>query len=75
MAKGQVPAAAAALTGAPAPPHMLEEGVRVRPLVLGGGRVIDVAKAVAAISGAKVVAIPTTLSGAPMTAIHRPGGC
>jgi len=44
----------------------------VRPLVaLGGGRVIDVAKAIAAISGADVVAIPTTLSGAPMTAIHR----
>ncbi|HEX5982699.1 MAG TPA: iron-containing alcohol dehydrogenase [Solirubrobacterales bacterium] len=44
----------------------------MRPLVaLGGGRVVDVAKAVAAISGADVVAIPTTLSGAPMTAIHR----
>jgi alcohol dehydrogenase class IV len=42
------------------------------PLVaLGGGRVIDVAKAVAAVSGAEVIAIPTTLSGAPMTAIHR----
>jgi alcohol dehydrogenase class IV len=46
--------------------------VRVRPLVaLGGGRVIDVAKAIASVSGAKVAAIPTTLSGAPMTAIHR----
>jgi len=44
----------------------------VRPLVaFGGGRVVDVAKAVAAVSGADVVAIPTTLSGAPMTAIHR----
>ena len=44
----------------------------MRPLVaLGGGRVIDVAKAIAAISGARVAAIPTTLSGAPMTAIHR----
>ena len=44
----------------------------MRPLVaLGGGRVIDVAKAVGAVSGAEVVAIPTTLSGAPMTAIHR----
>ena len=32
---------------------------------------IDVAKALAAVSGAEVVAIPTTLSGAPMTAIHR----
>ncbi|MDQ2631659.1 MAG: iron-containing alcohol dehydrogenase [Actinomycetota bacterium] len=72
VAAGQVPAAAAALTGALAPPPQAEEGVRVRPLVaLGGGRVIDVAKAIAAISGAKVTAIPTTLSGAPMTAIHR----
>ena len=44
----------------------------MRPLVaLGGGRATDVAKAVAAVSGADVVAIPTTLSGAPMTAIHR----
>lgn len=69
---GQVPAAAAALRGALAPPSQAEEGVRVRPLVaLGGGRVIDVAKAIAAISGAEVVAIPTTMSGAEMTAIHR----
>ena len=44
----------------------------MRPLVaLGGGRVIDVAKAIAAISGAEVVAIPTTLSGAELTGIHR----
>ncbi|HEU4739471.1 MAG TPA: iron-containing alcohol dehydrogenase [Solirubrobacterales bacterium] len=68
----QVPDAAAALTGALAPPLHAEEGVRVRPLVaLGGGRVVDVAKALGAVSGAEVVAIPTTLSGAPMTAIHR----
>lgn len=72
VAPGQVPAAAGALMGALAPPSHAEEGVRVRPLVaLGGGRVIDVAKAIAAISRAKVAAIPTTLSGAPMTAIHR----
>jgi alcohol dehydrogenase class IV len=69
---GQVPAAAAALTGTLAPPSHAEEGVRVCPLVaLGGGRVVDVAKALAAISGAEVVAIPTTLSGAEMTGIHR----
>lgn len=72
VAQGQVPAAAAALTDALAPPPQAEEGVRVRPLVaLGGGRVIDVAKAIAAVSGAEVVAIPTTMSGAEMTAIHR----
>lgn len=69
---GQVPAAAAALTGKLAPPSHAEEGVRVCPLVaLGGGRVVDVAKAIAAVSGAEVVAIPTTLSGAEMTGIHR----
>ncbi len=72
VASGQVPAAAAALLDALAPPHQTREGARARPLVaLGGGRAIDAAKAVAAISGAPVVAIPTTLSGAPMTAIHR----
>jgi len=72
VAQGQVPAAAAAFTGALAPPPQAEEGVRVRPLVaLGGGRVIDVAKALAAVSGARVVAIPTTMSGAEMTGIHR----
>jgi alcohol dehydrogenase class IV len=69
---GQVPAAAAALLDALSPPHKASKGVRVRPLVaLGGGRVIDAAKAVAAVSGTEVVAVPTTLSGAPMTAIHR----
>jgi alcohol dehydrogenase class IV len=42
------------------------------PLVaLGGGRPIDVAKAVASVTGAKVAAIPTTMSGAEMTGIHR----
>lgn len=59
---GQVPEAAAALldrTGAP------------RLVALGGGRVIDTAKAVASVSGAQVAAIPTTLSGAEITGIHR----
>jgi alcohol dehydrogenase class IV len=69
---GQVPAAAAPLLDVLAHPHDAGKGARARPLVaLGGGRVVDVAKAVAAVSGAEVVAIPTTLSGAPMTAIHR----
>ena len=72
VAPGHVPDAAAPLMGALAPPYRAGMGVRARPLVaLGGGRVIDVAKAIASVSGAKVVAIPTTLSGAPMTAIHR----
>jgi alcohol dehydrogenase class IV len=42
-----------------------------RLIALGGGRVIDVAKAVAADRGGEVAAVPTTLSGAEMTAIHR----
>jgi alcohol dehydrogenase class IV len=40
-------------------------------VAFGGGRVIDVAKAIAAVRGGRVAAIPTTLSGAEMTAIHR----
>ena len=43
-----------------------------RPLVaLGGGRVIDTAKAIAGASGERCAALPTTLSGAPMTLFHR----
>jgi alcohol dehydrogenase class IV len=42
------------------------------PLVaLGGGRVIDVAKAIGGVTGAPVAAIPTTLSGAELTPFHR----
>jgi len=40
-------------------------------VALGGGRTIDTAKAIAAITGARVAAIPTTMSGAEMTGIHR----
>jgi alcohol dehydrogenase class IV len=41
-------------------------------VALGGGRVIDVAKALAAADPPrKAAAIPTTLSGAEMTAVHR----
>jgi len=45
-----------------------------RLVALGGGRVIDVAKALAAASGGaqRAMAIPTTLSGAEMTRGHRP---
>jgi alcohol dehydrogenase class IV len=46
------------------------EGVLL--VALGGGRVIDTAKALAAADPPRrVAAIPTTLSGAEMTAIHR----
>ena len=42
------------------------------PLVaLGGGRVVDTAKALAGATGARCAAIPTTLSGAEMTPFHR----
>ena len=59
---GQVPELAAGLL----------KQVESRSLVaLGGGRPIDVAKAVASVTGARVAAIPTTLSGAEMTGIHR----
>jgi alcohol dehydrogenase class IV len=59
---GQVPEAAAAL---------LDRVDSSRLVALGGGRTIDSAKAVAAVAGAAVAAIPTTLSGAELTQIHR----
>jgi hypothetical protein len=41
-------------------------------VALGGGRVIDVAKALAAADGPRTVAaVPTSLSGAEMTGVHR----
>lgn len=57
-----VPAAAAALLDSALSPNLV---------ALGGGRVIDTAKAIAAVTGARVAAIPTTMSGAEMTGIHR----
>ncbi len=42
-----------------------------RLVALGGGRVIDTAKAIGAATGAEVAAVPTTLSAAEMTRIHR----
>jgi alcohol dehydrogenase class IV len=62
VADGGVPEASAAIA---------DEVGSERLVALGGGRVIDSAKAVAAVRGGKVAAIPSTLSGAPMTAIHR----
>ena len=40
-------------------------------VAFGGGRIIDTAKAVASVTGAEVAAIPTTMSGAEMTGIHK----
>jgi alcohol dehydrogenase class IV len=59
---GPVPEAAAAL---------LERAQGGWLVALGGGRVIDSAKALAAVTGARVAAIPTTLSGAELTGFHR----
>ncbi len=42
-----------------------------RIVALGGGRVVDVAKALASATGGAVAAVPTTLSAAEMTAVHR----
>jgi maleylacetate reductase len=61
------------------PPGLVEElsarllpDAREAPVVaLGGGRVIDTAKAIGAVTGAPVAAIPTTLSGAELTPFHR----
>ena len=50
---------------------LLETARSTHLVALGGGRVIDTAKAIAAINGSAVAAIPTTLSGAEMTGIHR----
>src|SRR5262249_50068697 len=58
---GPVPEAAAAVGGE-------AQGLGV---ALGGGRVIDVAKALAAVRRGRCAAIPTTLSGADMTRGHR----
>ena len=59
---GEVPDAAAAVRGQ----------VGDRPMVaLGGGRVIDSAKAISGADVIPVAAVPTTLSGAEVTRIHR----
>jgi alcohol dehydrogenase class IV len=63
VAPGDVPDAAALLLGSARSGNLV---------ALGGGRVIDTAKAIASVSGARVAAIPTTMSGAEMTGIHRP---
>ncbi|HWB69333.1 MAG TPA: iron-containing alcohol dehydrogenase, partial [Solirubrobacterales bacterium] len=62
VAPGAVPETSAAL---------LDRAGGATLVAYGGGRVIDTAKAVASITGAGVVALPTTMSGAEMTGIHR----
>jgi maleylacetate reductase len=61
------------------PPGRVDEiSARLMPQVggraavaLGGGRVVDTAKAIAGATGAQCAAVPTTLSGAEMTRFHR----
>ena len=58
--------------GVPDAAAKVREQVAGRPIVaLGGGRVIDAAKALGGADGLPVAAIPTTLSGAPFTRVHR----
>jgi alcohol dehydrogenase class IV len=73
---GQVPDLAAGLLGAAdlsgaMRPKGLPHAGGTAVVALGGGRPIDVAKAIASVTGAEVAAIPTTMSGAEMTGIHR----
>lgn len=57
-----VPDASAALLDSVDAPNLV---------ALGGGRIVDTAKAIASVTGSQVAAIPTTMSGAEMTGIHR----
>jgi alcohol dehydrogenase class IV len=50
---------------------LLEEAGDQPLAALGGGRVVDTAKAIAGARGGRPAAIPTTLSGAEMTPFHR----
>jgi alcohol dehydrogenase class IV len=75
-AAGLVSAAAAVHEVAPGPVPDVSAALLDRVssgaiVALGGGRVIDTAKAIGAVAGQRAVAIPTTLSGAEMTSIHR----
>ena len=51
---------------------VVRDGVEGRPVVtLGGGRVVDAGKAIAAADDLLTGAIPTTLAGSPFTPFHR----
>ncbi len=62
IAPGTVPERAAELLDSAHSRHLV---------AFGGGRIVDTAKAVASVTGARVAAIPTTMSGAEMTGIHK----
>jgi alcohol dehydrogenase class IV len=68
----EIPPAADPATGVTVSAAELLDQATGRTLVaMGGGRIVDIAKAIASITGARVAAIPTTMSGAEMTGIHR----
>jgi alcohol dehydrogenase class IV len=68
----EVPTAATPATGVTVAAAELLDRISTQNVVaLGGGRVIDTAKAITSVTGARVAAIPTTMSGAEMTGIHR----
>jgi len=81
--RAEASAPAAILAGAAAVLHVptgpvpdcaaaVREGVEGRPVVaLGGGRVVDAGKAIAAADSLPTGAIPTTLAGSPFTPFHR----
>jgi alcohol dehydrogenase class IV len=50
---------------------LLDRATGQNLVAMGGGRIVDIAKAIASVTGARVAAIPTTMSGAEMTGIHR----
>jgi alcohol dehydrogenase class IV len=78
-AEGSAPLAEGATQVVHVPPGFVDEisgtllpDLMEVPLVaLGGGRVIDTAKAIGGVTGLSVAAIPTTLSGAELTPFHR----
>jgi alcohol dehydrogenase class IV len=68
----ELPAASTPATGVTgAAASLLDRATAANLVALGGGRTIDAAKAIASVTGARVAAIPTTMSGAEMTGIHR----
>jgi alcohol dehydrogenase class IV len=68
----EIPPAADPATGVTvSAAELLDKATGQSLVAMGGGRIVDIAKAIASVTGARVAAIPTTMSGAEMTGIHR----